>query len=284
MKRHKIMKLHNLLLAASALLVLSACNARPADAKTDDADTANPDATLSFDTRTATKTYKIDLPEELKNGETSDPIYRQTVSLVIPTALAGADISELNDSIISIALGGKGMKLNDAIPAWQKKTAEQTGYSVSPVKETADEISCFDSIDGAVITLTPELLVYRITASGYSWRAAHGMSINSYLNFSIKDKKLVTLSTLFTPEGLAKLPSLIAQAAKANEAALGPTTITALPEGGNFYLSDYDAVVFAYQPYEVASYAQGEIKVPLYPYELTDLLTPAGKALLIPAE
>lgn len=275
---------HYLLLAASALLMLSACSSKTADKKTDDADAAKPAGALAFDTRTATKTYKIDLPEELKNGESSDPIYRQTVSLIIPTALAGADISELNDSIVSIAFGGKGMKLDDAIPTWQKKTAEQTGYSLTPVKETADEISCFDSVDGTVVTLTPDLLVYRISASGYSWGAAHGMTTNSYLNFSIKDKRLVTLSTLFTPEGLAKLPALIAQAAKANEAALGPTTITALPEGSNFYLSDYGAVVFAYQPYEVASYAQGEIKVPLYPYELTDLLTPAARTLLSPAE
>ena len=44
------MKLHTLLLAASALLVLSACNARPADAKTDDADTAaSSDLDLSSD-------------------------------------------------------------------------------------------------------------------------------------------------------------------------------------------------------------------------------------------
>ncbi|MGM9853884.1 MAG: RsiV family protein [Muribaculaceae bacterium] len=278
------MKLSHLLLSVSAMLMLGACSSKAADTKADDDSAAKTAGTLSFETRTATSLYKIDLPAELKNGESSDPIYRQSVSLVIPTALGDADISELNDSIISIALGCKDMKLNDAIPAWQKRTAEQTGYSVTPVKGTAEEISCFDSVDGTVITLTPDLLVYRITASGYNWGAAHGMSINSYLNFSIKDKKLVTLATLFTPEGLAKLPALIAKAAKANEAALGPTSITALPEGGNFYLSEYGEVVFAYQPYEVASYAQGEIKVGLYPYELDAYLTPEGKALLAPAE
>lgn len=33
-------------------------------------------------------------------------------------------------------------------------------------------------------------------------------------------------------------------------------------------------IVFVYQPYEVASYAQGKIRVSFYPYELVDYMTP----------
>ena len=58
--------------------------------------------------------------------------------------------------------------------------------------------------------------------------------------------------------------------------AIGPTDIQSLPSMGNFYISLDDALVFVYQPYEVASYAQGSIAISFYPYQLTELLTPLG--------
>ena len=41
------------------------------------------------------------------------------------------------------------------------------------------------------------------------------------------------------------------------EASIGSTDITEIPCGGNFYLTPDGEIVFSYQPYEVASYAQG---------------------------
>ena len=52
------------------------------------------------------------------------------------------------------------------------------------------------------------------------------------------------------------------------------TTITDLPCDNNFYISSEGEIVFSYQPYEVASYAQGIIDIPFYPYELVSYMTP----------
>ena len=78
---------------------------------------------------------------------------------------------------------------------------------------------------------------------------------------------------------LKDLPALIARRAIEQEATFGPTKISSLPANDNFYISADGEIVFAYQPYEIASYAQGFINVPFFPYELAEHMTPAGLAI-----
>jgi hypothetical protein len=75
------------------------------------------------------------------------------------------------------------------------------------------------------------------------------------------------------------LPERIAEQAEAMSDMIGPTTVGDLPADGNFYISSEGEIVFAYQPYEVASYAQGPINIPFYSYELIDYMTDEGIAL-----
>ena len=110
-------------------------------------------------------------------------------------------------------------------------------------------------------------------------RAAHGMSTRNYINYLISDNMIVALSDIFSDSGLKDLPALIARRAIEQEATFGPTEISSLPANDNFYISADGEIVFAYQPYEIASYAQGFINVPFFPYELAEHMTPAGLAI-----
>jgi hypothetical protein len=85
---------------------------------------------------------------------------------------------------------------------------------------------------------------------------------------------LLSARDIFRPETTDSLVATIQTQADALEQVIGPTTITALPANDNFMLAPGGEIVFVYQPYEVASYAQGKIRVSFYPYELVDYMTP----------
>ncbi|MGM9864760.1 MAG: RsiV family protein [Muribaculaceae bacterium] len=234
---------------------------------------------ISFDTFKTSAVYQLYGSARALQHST-DATYSQTVAIVVPTAIGTADLTELNDSIMSLAFNSKGQSFNDAAAAWCRAAIKETGYPVIPSDVPLADATGFDAVSGMVTNLLPDLMVYCVNSSYYTVGAAHGMSVNYYLNYSIKEGKLLSLKKMFTAEGLRKLPALIAGNAKENEAVFGPTDIKSLPDRDNFYISDRGEIVFAYQPYEVAPYAQGQINVAFYPYELEQYLTPEAKSAL----
>lgn len=256
--------------ATAAAMAVASCSGR--------GDTA--DNSMTFTTRSGSGTFTLKGTARIF-GQDSDIVYSDSVSLLIPQSLRGDVSSELLDSITSIALGETGLPIGQAIERWIETSAKATGYI--PVADdnarAADIAQGFDYVFGTVCNLTPDLLVYRIRIESYEAGAAHGMTATRYLNYSIDKGELLTLRRLFTNEGISKLPARIAEQAKATEDVLGPTDITALPANDNFYISSADEIIFAYQPYEVASFAQGQINVSFYPYELIDYLTPEAIAM-----
>ena len=84
-----------------------------------------------------------------------------------------------------------------------------------------------------------------------------------YVNYDMAAGSIVSLDDLFTPEGKASLVESIRSQAKEMRDVIGPTDITGLPSKDNFFLTNDNSIVFSYQPYEVASYAQGEIQIPI---------------------
>lgn len=91
-----------------------------------------------------------------------------------------------------------------------------------------------------------------------------------------------SLSAIFLPvKGLEKLPSLLRQTATSMRGSIGQTDLTALPADDNFCVNGDGEIVFVYQPYEIASYAQGIIRIPGGAYILSDYFTPYGNKLLM---
>ena len=239
----------------------------------------NADDTIEFKTLTSSKVYRLEGTAKVFMSD-SDICFQDSANLVFPTKIRGRDITALQDSIVRLAFDTVGA-VNPAMDAYFAKTVAEQGY---PYKEVPDSTPRTDYdgstiIDGEVYSMSAEMLTYRISNYSYMPGAAHGLTIQNYLTYSIRMGKMVSLADLFTPEGLAKLPDMLRTRAKQLEAAIGPTDITALPSGNNFFISLDGSIVFVYQPYEVASYAQGAIAISFYPYQLTELLSDEGMKL-----
>lgn len=211
----------------------------------------------------------------------SDIVCFDSVTLVLPTAVYDLDISALRDSILSAAFDTI-LPPEQAMSHYFHKTAAEQGYPVDSIAEGPDEMTHADGlliVDGSVSYLSTSWLTYCVTTAVSMPGAAHGLTTNRYLNYSMATGHLVTLHNLFTPRGLEALPGIIASQARRMASVLGPTSIDALPANDNFLITGEGTIIFTYQPYEVASYAQGEIRVPFYPYQLSDYMTPAALAL-----
>lgn len=208
-------------------------------------------------------------------GTDEDIIFADSVSLVLPEHVFGADIKPLTDSIMSLAFDTVGADFDAVMRSHVLSTAKQLGYAVEPVDTTAAD--GFNVVSGSVVNLSPELLVYCVSTADYQPRAAHGMATNFYINYDMLSGRVLTFDDLFNPKMRANLVAAMQTQADALEQVIGPTTITELPAHDNFMISASGEIEFVFQPYEVASYAQGTIRVKFYPYELVDYMTPFAK-------
>ena len=207
----------------------------------------------------------------------SDVVYSDSISLLMPMKLAGCDVKALQDSIIYKAMQIKGRPVKEAIAMWLDTMANnQEDFKPEKISDTyAQEPGSMDIVEGYVANLTPQVMVYCLESQSYSAGAAHGMYGSTYINYSLENGgSIITLDKLFTADGLKELPARISEQAESMMDKIGPTTITDIPADNNFFISSEGEIVFSYQPYEVASYAQGIVNIPFYPYELADYMTP----------
>lgn len=210
-----------------------------------------------------------------------DVQFYDSVSIVMPLRVASADITALCDSICAYAFDSKpGTSVMAAAATWMRTRPSEGGYkAVSAYAEDATTLG-EASVNGFVYTLTPSLLVYCVHSESLEPGAAHGMSSTRYINFGYSAEStlqgVITLHDLFSTKGLKNLPRIIGDRASELFSAIGSTDVEGLPENGNFYINSLGEIVFSYQPYEIASYAQGNIEITFEPYELVDLLSLKG--------
>lgn len=267
--------------AATAILALGACSKSTPDNVSD---------SISFDKTEVQKSYRLIGTAEDFDTE-NDLSFGCQADLLMPTSLLGHDTKALRDSIFSAAFDTCGNATTEIIAASLRKAATESGYAIADtimpdtlIKQEPSFLSRYDgfsSTEGYLESVTPRYLVYAITNSTYMPRAAHGMYTTRYINYDLVSGRVITLRELFTAEGLAKLPDLITAKASQMEGTIGRTEISSLPSNGNFYLNNSGEIVFAYQPYEVASYAQGEVQIPIQAYMLSEILSPFGNDFLL---
>ena len=90
---------------------------------------------------------------------------------------------------------------------------------------------------------------------GYSG-GAHGMYNIDYFPVDLTAQKIITLDDLFDKENQPKLGELIAESYHSNASDASTVQQDPLPVTTNIYF-DYDGIHFVYQPYEIASFAEG---------------------------
>lgn len=240
---------------------------------------ADKSKTLEFSIVSGQKVYILeDTAKEYDRD--NDLAFRSSASVCMPEVLLGQDVTLLRERIMAVAFDTVCPTPAEAMEICFAKAAEEMGYPIEAAPDSLqiDYSDGFYGIQGDILNITSRWLTYLITTSTYYPGAAHGMYNNSYVTYDLENGRIMTLDTLFTPSGLQELPALISRRAKKLEFQLGDTSINSLPAGGDFYINLEYEIVFVYQPYEVASYAQGIIQVPFYAYELTDYMTPEGLA------
>jgi hypothetical protein len=118
--------------------------------------------------------------------------------------------------------------------------------------------------------LNKRVITYAINHSEYTG-GAHGMETTMYSNYDMETGDKLTLDDLFTPEGKAALTGQIHAQILADHNAKDWTALSedncyfapeeVLPTE-NFELTE-NHIIFQYNPYDIACYAQGETKVKL---------------------
>lgn len=212
--------------------------------------------------------------------------------LLMPENIYGQDIACLQEAIRRMAYGeNKGVSVPQD---YFKSASEEFGFSVTLLELTqaaSDSLARNDTgfggydgfvnVDGYVESLTDKVLTYAVSTSNYAPHAAHGMYGISYVNYDLEKARIFGLNDIFTPEGIQALPAIISAKAERMTGSLGQTSIESLPSDGNFIITPAGNVTFVYQPYEVASFAQGIINVPIDAYTVDNYLTAYGKQLLL---
>lgn len=259
---------HTLKLAAATMAVAAFCSCSKSETASDES--------FEFKTYSAHEVYRLDNTAKVFMTD-NDVCYEDSASLILPMKINGRDVSSLRDSIIKTAFDTVAAP-GDAMKSFFKKVANESGYNAVLASDTVprNDSDGMSLVQGEIFSMSTEMLTYRVTDYEYMPAAAHGLTTSQFITYYIPGDTILTLNTLFTPEGLEKLPAMLRQRATQLAPAIGPTDIQSLPSMGNFYISLDDALVFVYQPYEVASYAQGSIAISFYPYQLTELLTPLG--------
>lgn len=264
------MKPRNILpLAVVALSAATACNHKPDEAP-------KPDTSVVFNSYTAQLTHQI--VTEANEWESPDTIvFTDSISLMMPERALGRDLSDLRDSITRIAFNATGSNIDSLILSFAKNDVSQYGtiqrrVSTVPINRALG----YTLIQGSVVNLNETMLVYEVAGAYGMIQLPHGGHWRNYLNYMLDGSGLLTLDKLFDIKKEDALVKAIAQRADDMSEVIGPTEITSLPTNNNFYVNTRGEIVFVYQEYEVASYAQGIIQVSLDPYELSDYMTPYG--------
>lgn len=264
------MKALNVLpLAALALAAATACTGKPDPAPAKD-------NSVVFHSHTAMISQRIVTPEtEFEAADTI--VFTDSISLMMPERAFGRDLSVLHDSITKMVFNATGNNIDSMILAFAKNDAGQYGKVLRRVEAVPTKRALgYTLIQGSVVNLNESMLVYEVAGAYGMIDLAHGGHWRNYLNYMFDGSGLLTLDKIFNPKKTRQLVAAIAQRAADMSEVIGPTDISSLPTNNNFYVNTRGEIVFVYQEYEVASYAQGIIQISLDPYELSDYMTPYG--------
>lgn len=267
------MKSKTLLIAAAVLLGAAtvSCNSNRTDEE----------PAISFSVVHHVQNYRLEGSASAYQLD-SDLVYLCEARLLMPSDLAGHNPDTLCSAILKVGFDTIGQYHGRVMDEAMLHAAAELGFTPVAVNDTVvgDNDGCF-IVDGDVREMTNRTLAYAVTRSTYQPYAAHGMYTTTYLNYDLKQGRLFNLTDLVTPDGIKQLPAILASTAASMRGFIGATQLDALPADNNFYVDLRGNLVFVYQPYEIASYAQGIIEIPLQSYRLTDMLTPYGLSILL---
>ena len=217
--------------------------------------------------------------------------FDNTFSAFWPQIINGKPCPELQKALFCAMTDSGGLNQLDKVidflldPSNYTEIDSERLIPTNAVKQDEGQLSTSE-VDVIMQSMTDRLLIYHLGTSSYMAGAAHGIYANNYVTYDLKTEKAVAFEDVIADTTL--LRDVIYKAIKntydytKDDLFLPDNGLLPLPR--DFFI-DGTVLHAVYQVYEIASYAQGAIDAPIYPYllkpeEIKQLYTPYGLELL----
>ena len=226
------------------------------------------------------------------NDEERDTLYfDNTFTALWPEVINGKPCDELQQALLRAMVDSAELNQLDVVTDFLLNPSNYTDYDnnrlvpVNSVKYGENKLSTSE-VRVIMESMTDRLLTYRLSTNSYMAGAVHGIYANNYVTYDLKTEKAVTLEDVIADTTLLRTTILksIKQEYDYDKDQLFIPDNGLLPLPKDFFI---DGLVMhaVYQVYEIASYAQGAIDAPIYPYmlkpeEMKRLFTPYGLELI----
>ena len=251
--------------SAALALLISGCNEKKSDTKSEVTQTRN----IVFES------YSYDQIGTYQSGDSiaapGGKFIRFIGQGVLPQDIGDTDIKHLRDTLMKIS----NLSLNE-----DDKPIPNMPEHIEPTDMLANETeACGEVVSTLSTTLVnPRVVVWENIIYSYSCGAAHGNQSTKFINFSMNDGKILTLNDLFKPNYRKVLTKLVRKK-------LEDSSYTLLIPINKVELSDEFAItskgiMFNYDEYEIAPYSEGAIQVELQTGEISDIISNEGLFIL----
>jgi len=265
------MKMNYLGITALALVLSCGAYSCGSSGKNEKKDTENETVTrdLKFESYTFDMMGKYIGSDSLISPD--EAYVKFTSQGVLPRDLGDAAIKTLRDSLMSLVgiVDGDEGKPVPALPDSMEvvtvsgDSLDDTGYEYSTLSATL---------------VTPRVVVWEAYRESYMWHAAHGNLSMSYLNYSLEDARILSLSDLMNPGYEKKLTEQIREKIKEEGISL-LCDLNEVEIPKQFAITS-TGILFSYDPYDIAPYSEGVVTVDLPMGDIVDILSPKGIYLI----
>ena len=217
--------------------------------------------------------------------------FDNTFTALWPEIINGKPCTELQQALLRSMTDSAELNQLDIVIDYLLNPGNYTDYDskkMTPAKAVRDDENKLSTSEVHVTmeTMTDRLLTYRLSTYSYMAGAAHGIYANNFATYDLKTEKAVALADVIADTTLLRTAifKAIKQTYDYDKDELFIPDNGLLPLPRDFYFQDH-VLHAVYQVYEIASYAQGMIDAPIYPYmlkpeEMKRLYTPYALEIL----
>ncbi len=224
--------------------------------------------------------------------EERDTLYfDNTFTAFWPEVINGKPCTELQQALFRAMTDSAELNQLDKVTDFLLDPSNYTDYEskllvpAKSVKYDENKLSTSE-VKVNMESMTDRLLTYHLGTYSYLAGAVHGIYAHNYVTYDLKTEKAVTFDDVIADTTLLRNVTYkaIKQTYDYDKDDLFIPDNGLLPLPRDFYFQD-QVLHIVYQVYEVASYAQGMIDAPIYPYmlkpeEMKRLFTPYGLELI----
>lgn len=285
------MKKSKVLLTTLMMLAMLAACSKPNKGAIAGSDSANGSDISNYDIYEEFKTASADY---LCEGDTTfgkDVKVYTTASIAVqwPRRFGDADVKALQDTIIAHTFSTPKASIDSCIVDFISKPI---GYGESVLRRvdqapaaTANVRVLSNNISVKSVGFCEKYVVFKVEHDQYAG-GAHSNYFASYVNYDLKNKRVLTYSNIFRPGSDEALLPILQNALMQNYYA---ESMDEVAEKSGIFVNDLfvshevyltgEEVVFFYNPYDIGPWAIGTVEIPVQVSELTEHLSDYGKAL-----